>query len=298
MAEMLKLDEQFVILSEEARPTAQRVLKQGDTFAVFDPHGDINPGPASSYGLFHAGTRFLSELRAAARQPSAAAPQLDDRRGQHDLLRRPDQSRHPAARARGARTRRPAPLSLARAVERRRRRAHPRVQPRAALDRDAALDPVRCRLRRRLRSARHETRAPRRSSARHPRATAGRSCAIAGWTASSGERGSARCARQTGRTRTAGSFSFRSNSTNGSTSKSTSSARSAPRRGRVIDVRGACRTNGDRRPPDALSDRQLESRIRPVGAALVCRSADDGRPTRRTASTRTPAFRGSAAVRP
>jgi glycogen debranching enzyme len=63
MHEMLKLDEQFVILNEEARATTLRVLKQGDTFAVFDPHGDVNPGPTSPYGLFHAGTRFVSELQ-------------------------------------------------------------------------------------------------------------------------------------------------------------------------------------------------------------------------------------------
>jgi glycogen debranching enzyme len=39
-----------------------RVLKHGDTFAVFDLHGDINPGGLNEEGLYHDGTRFLSTL--------------------------------------------------------------------------------------------------------------------------------------------------------------------------------------------------------------------------------------------
>src|SRR5690349_13522157 len=41
-----------------------RVLKQGDTFAVFDRQGDIRPaGVSAADGLYHEGTRFLSALR-------------------------------------------------------------------------------------------------------------------------------------------------------------------------------------------------------------------------------------------
>jgi glycogen debranching enzyme len=72
MAEMLKLEEQFAIVSEtERRAATVRVLKQDDTFAVSDPHGDIVPGPGSPYGLYHAGTRFLScfELLLGRREP-------------------------------------------------------------------------------------------------------------------------------------------------------------------------------------------------------------------------------------
>jgi glycogen debranching enzyme len=72
MAEMLKLEEQFAIVSETERPAATvRVLKRDDTFAVYDPHGDIIPDQGSPYGLYHAGTRFLSclELRLGRRQP-------------------------------------------------------------------------------------------------------------------------------------------------------------------------------------------------------------------------------------
>jgi len=72
MAEALRLDEQFAILSETERaPTPLRVLKHGDTFAVFGPNGDVIPGAASEHGLYYAGTRFLSkfELLLANRQP-------------------------------------------------------------------------------------------------------------------------------------------------------------------------------------------------------------------------------------
>jgi glycogen debranching enzyme len=72
MADVLKLADQYAILSEgEQLPSPARVLKDGDSFAVFDPHGDINPALATEYGLYHAGTRFLSrlELLLATRQP-------------------------------------------------------------------------------------------------------------------------------------------------------------------------------------------------------------------------------------
>lgn len=37
-----------------------RVLKHGETFAVFDHYGDIKPGGLGEEGLYHGGTRFLS----------------------------------------------------------------------------------------------------------------------------------------------------------------------------------------------------------------------------------------------
>src|SRR5262245_20285203 len=39
-----------------------RVVKQGDTFAVLDHHGDIRPVGMKEQGLYHEGTRFLSAL--------------------------------------------------------------------------------------------------------------------------------------------------------------------------------------------------------------------------------------------
>ena len=63
MADTLRLDEQFAIVSRTDRSnTPLRVLKHGDGFAVFDPHGDISPGPASEQGFYYAGTRFVSRL--------------------------------------------------------------------------------------------------------------------------------------------------------------------------------------------------------------------------------------------
>jgi glycogen debranching enzyme len=72
MPEVLRLDEQFSILSETERSaTPVRVLKHGDSFAVFDPHGDIVPADASEHGFYHDGTRCLSrlELLLGNRQP-------------------------------------------------------------------------------------------------------------------------------------------------------------------------------------------------------------------------------------
>jgi N-terminal domain of (some) glycogen debranching enzymes/Glycosyltransferase Family 4 len=40
-----------------------RVLKHGDTFAVFDHRGRIKPGALGEEGLFHEGTRFLSRFQ-------------------------------------------------------------------------------------------------------------------------------------------------------------------------------------------------------------------------------------------
>ena len=63
MAETLRLSDQFAVLSEPERPpTTVRVLKGGDSFAVFDPHGDIVPEHASEHGFYHAGTRMLSRF--------------------------------------------------------------------------------------------------------------------------------------------------------------------------------------------------------------------------------------------
>jgi glycogen debranching enzyme len=70
MAEALRVDEQYAIVSETERAPL-RVLKHGDTFAVFDPRGDIIQRPASEHGLYFAGTRFLSkiELLLGRREP-------------------------------------------------------------------------------------------------------------------------------------------------------------------------------------------------------------------------------------
>jgi glycogen debranching enzyme len=72
MAHVIRLAEQFDIVAEAERPpSASRVLKDGDTFSVFNHRGDMIPSEAGEQGLFHDGTRFLSrfELLLGRRHP-------------------------------------------------------------------------------------------------------------------------------------------------------------------------------------------------------------------------------------
>jgi len=63
MPDTVRLGEPFYIVADTERTTAPlRVLKHGDSFAVFDQYGDIVPAEASEQGLYHDGTRFLSRL--------------------------------------------------------------------------------------------------------------------------------------------------------------------------------------------------------------------------------------------
>lgn len=81
MSEILRLEEQFAIVSEAERPaTPSRVLKQGDAFAVFDGHGDVVPGRGSEHGFYFAGTRFLSrfELLLGQRSPLLLSSTISD----------------------------------------------------------------------------------------------------------------------------------------------------------------------------------------------------------------------------
>jgi glycogen debranching enzyme len=56
-------DETFIIPVPETFPQARaRILKQGDTFGVFDQNGDAVGGPGSSQGIYHHDTRHLAEL--------------------------------------------------------------------------------------------------------------------------------------------------------------------------------------------------------------------------------------------
>jgi glycogen debranching enzyme len=51
-----------VLAASSALDDRTRVLKHGDTFAVFDHFGDIKPGGLGEEGLYHEGTRYLSCL--------------------------------------------------------------------------------------------------------------------------------------------------------------------------------------------------------------------------------------------
>jgi glycogen debranching enzyme len=51
-----------ILAASSVADERSRVLKHGDTFAVFDHYGDIKPGGLGEEGLYHEGTRFLSCL--------------------------------------------------------------------------------------------------------------------------------------------------------------------------------------------------------------------------------------------
>lgn len=55
-------DARHIIAESSLTDEPIRVLKHGDTFAIFDQHGDIRPGENGEQGLYHDGTRFLSEV--------------------------------------------------------------------------------------------------------------------------------------------------------------------------------------------------------------------------------------------
>ena len=57
----IEIQESFPVVTTSSRlDEAHRILKHGESFAVFDRAGGIHPG--SEQGLFHEGTRFLSRL--------------------------------------------------------------------------------------------------------------------------------------------------------------------------------------------------------------------------------------------
>src|SRR5262245_7256453 len=70
-----------------------RVLKHGDTFAVFDHYGDIKPGGLGEEGLYHEGTRFLSclLLELEGRRPFSLGSTIRDENDQLSVtLTNPD----------------------------------------------------------------------------------------------------------------------------------------------------------------------------------------------------------------
>ncbi|HUG91392.1 MAG TPA: amylo-alpha-1,6-glucosidase [Planctomycetaceae bacterium] len=64
MEEVIQVQEQYYILASSPRADENaRVLKQGETFAVFNHFGDIQPLGLGEEGLYHEGTRFLNRLK-------------------------------------------------------------------------------------------------------------------------------------------------------------------------------------------------------------------------------------------
>ena len=81
MTEVVSLEEHFAIVADSERSvTPRRVLKHGDTFGVFDLHGDVISVENGDQGLYHAGTRFLSrfELLLGRRRPLLLSSTISD----------------------------------------------------------------------------------------------------------------------------------------------------------------------------------------------------------------------------
>ena len=72
MPDVIKVEDKYYILATATRAMGTHaVLKDGDTFAVFDAVGDIFGEGLGEQGLYHDGTRFLSmlELRLNSDRP-------------------------------------------------------------------------------------------------------------------------------------------------------------------------------------------------------------------------------------
>lgn len=71
MADLIKIKDEYYILANSSLADEQsRILKNGQTFAIFDRHGDIRPFGFEDQGVFHEGTRFLSRLKLKISQKS------------------------------------------------------------------------------------------------------------------------------------------------------------------------------------------------------------------------------------
>lgn len=69
MDDVILIDDQWYVLATSSRTDdSKRVLKQGETFALFDRYGDIQHIGIGDHGLYHAGTRFLSHLELTINQ--------------------------------------------------------------------------------------------------------------------------------------------------------------------------------------------------------------------------------------
>jgi glycogen debranching enzyme len=72
MRDVIEVNNRFYILAGSALADDRtHVLKDGDTFGLFDHYGDIHPYGLGEQGLYHDGTRFLSafDLRINGRRP-------------------------------------------------------------------------------------------------------------------------------------------------------------------------------------------------------------------------------------
>ena len=63
MSEVIQVGSQHYILATSSRADDRTwILKSGDSFAILDRYGDIQPIGLGEQGLYYEGTRFLSRL--------------------------------------------------------------------------------------------------------------------------------------------------------------------------------------------------------------------------------------------
>ena len=62
MDDVIRLTDQYYIVAPSGATDQARVLKHGESFAVFDRYGDIRQTGLGEQGIYHEGTRFLSHL--------------------------------------------------------------------------------------------------------------------------------------------------------------------------------------------------------------------------------------------
>ena len=80
MDDVIRVHDRYYILATSGLSDDRtRVLKHGDTFAVFDRHGDVQPIGLGQQGVFDRGTRGLSrfDVRVAGTRPLLLSSTLD-----------------------------------------------------------------------------------------------------------------------------------------------------------------------------------------------------------------------------
>ncbi len=75
-----KNERPYILASSSLADSRRLVIKHGETFAVFDRHGDIHPIGAGDQGIYHEGMRFASrlELRIQDQRPTLLSSTVRD----------------------------------------------------------------------------------------------------------------------------------------------------------------------------------------------------------------------------
>jgi glycogen debranching enzyme len=81
MERIIQVDDKYYILATSSfADDRTRVIKEGETFGIFDRYGDILPLGMGEQGVYHEGTRFLSrlELLLSGKRPFLLSSGIDD----------------------------------------------------------------------------------------------------------------------------------------------------------------------------------------------------------------------------